>query len=97
MDNVTSKLNEIINSIAIRNSIVLPEFLGDLSQNNMVNDLDFVDDLNFDSLLLITMVVEVERTFGIELPDDTLSLENLKSYKKIHQVISSLVESGYKI
>lgn len=61
----------------------------------MNEDMDFINDLHFDSLVLISMVIEVESTFSIEIPDSALSYDTLRSYKSLCNVILSLCEEDY--
>ena len=49
---------------------------------------DLIDDLGFDSLQLISMVVLIEEHFDFVFPDDFLSLENLRNYKEIVNILS---------
>ena len=85
MDRITSVLNETIIQLAYNNAIYIPDFLNDNSDNpqKIFEDLDFINDLHFDSLLLITMVVEIETALGIEFPDDLLAYDIIRSYKSL--------------
>ena len=67
------------NSIEIINSILMQILV--LDNSEMLNEkTDFVDDCMADSLVLISIIVEVESTFDIEIPDEDLVFENIRSY-----------------
>jgi acyl carrier protein len=85
------KINEIIKQLALQNSILIPDFLGSSDITEMFDDLDFINDLNFDSIILMTMVIEIEKAFNIELPEEALSYDNLRSYKTLCEIISNLL------
>ena len=45
------------------------------------DDSNFVDDLGFDSLNVVELVMQIEEEFDIEIPDD--DAENLKTVKDL--------------
>lgn len=51
--------------------------------------VDLIDDMGMDSITFISIVVEVEAHFGIEVPDDMLLLENFKCVEDIVSVIEN--------
>lgn len=69
MDNIL----ETINSILMR--ILVLECTETLNEKT-----DFVDDFMADSLVLISIIVEVESELDIEIPDEDLVFENIRSY-----------------
>lgn len=87
MNKIIITFNNIIIQLAKNNSISIPDFLNNTKDGKMDEDLDFINDLHFDSLLLIAMVVEIESTFGIEIPDSALAYDTLRSYKSLCDVI----------
>ena len=55
-------------------------------------DIDIVetiltDDLGYDSIQIIELIVELESEFKIEIDDDDLEIENLIIYGKLHKMI----------
>ena len=59
--------------------------------------VDLIDDLGMDSIIFISIVVEVEDLFGITVPDDMLLMENFKDIDGIIQIIENsknAVEEG---
>lgn len=54
---------------------------------DIIECVDLIDDLGMDSITFISIVVEVEAHFGIEVPDDMLLLEYFKRVDDIVSVI----------
>ena len=48
---------------------------------------DLIDDLGMDSITFISIVIEVESTFDIIVPDEMLLMENFKNVDRILEVI----------
>ena len=68
--------------------------ISDLFKDNGVDTdiieyVDLVDDLGMDSLTFISIVVEVEACFDIEVPDNMLLLENFKCVDDIVSIVES--------
>ena len=89
MNEIIIKFNKIIVRLAKSNSISIPDFLNS-REDKMDEDLDFINDFHFDSIVLIAMVVEIESTFGIQLPDSALAYDTLRSYKSLCDIILTL-------
>ena len=51
--------------------------------------VDLIDDLGMDSITFITIVVEIEAHFDIEVPDEMLVLENFKSVDNIVSIVEN--------
>lgn len=51
--------------------------------------VDLIDDLGMDSIIFISIVVEVEDLFGITVPDDMLLMENFRDIDGIIQIIEN--------
>ncbi len=67
------------NNIEIINSILMQILVLD-SAEMLTEKTDFVDDCMADSLILISIIVEVESALDIEIPDEDLVFENIRSY-----------------
>lgn len=50
---------------------------------DMIEYIDFIDDLGMDSITFISLVVELEAKFDIIVPDKMLTIENFKSIDDI--------------
>ena len=49
--------------------------------------IDFIDDLGMDSITFISVVVEIENTFGITVPDNAMSMDNFRNIDAIIRII----------
>ena len=54
------------------------------------NDIDLSEYI-IDSLQFISFIVEIENKFGIEIPDELLNIENLKSLNGFSQLIENIL------
>ena len=49
--------------------------------------VDLIDDLGMDSIMFISIVIEIEDLFDFTVPDDMLLMENFKNIDGIIQII----------
>ena len=54
---------------------------------DLLEYVDFEDDLGMDSLTFIALLVEVEVAFEITIPDDMLLMENFKNMGDLIQIV----------
>lgn len=54
---------------------------------DLLEYVDFVDDLGMDSITFITLIVEVEAAFDFTVPDDLLLIESFKNMNDIIQLV----------
>ena len=54
---------------------------------DLLEYVDFEDDLGMDSLTFITLLVEVEAAFEITIPDDLLLMDNFKNMGDVIQIV----------
>ena len=52
--------------------------------------VDLVDDLSMDSLNFISLIIELETEFDIQIPDDWLLLERFREYPLILSAVEEL-------
>ena len=57
--------------------------------SDILEYVDLIDDLGMDSVIFISMVVEIESIFEIIVPDDMLLMENFRNVDGILAVIES--------
>lgn len=57
---------------------------------NILENVDFIDDFGMDSITFISMVVDLEVHFDIEVPDDMLLVENFSNFNSINDIIMKL-------
>lgn len=62
---------------------------GAYSREELLSD-DYEDKGMLDSLQIVELVVELENVFGIEINDEDLSIENMKSFQTIINLIQRL-------
>ena len=53
--------------------------------------LDLIDDLGLDSLTFVAIVVEIESTFDIIVPDEKLLMENFRNVDKIVGIVENAI------
>lgn len=46
-----------------------------------------------DSLTFISFIVELEKNFNIEIPDDMLLMDNFRSLKQVEVIINGLINN----
>lgn len=56
-----------------------------------VPETDLVDDLGFDSLQLINLVVLIEDLCSVQIPDEYLTMDFLRSYDALSVFISNVM------
>ena len=54
-------------------------------------DSNLYDELGFDSGLLLDLIVGIEERCGCELPDEALSMEALKTPRRILELVNDLL------
>ena len=50
--------------------------------------VDFSDDLGMDSIVFITLIVEIEMMFDITVPDEWLLMDNFKNVDSVFKVVA---------
>ena len=55
---------------------------------DLLEYVDFADDLGMDSITFITLIVEIEATFDITVPDDLLLMDNFKNMDDVIKVVA---------
>ena len=56
---------------------------------DIIEYVDLIDDLGMDSITFISIVVEIEAHFDIEIPDNMLLLENFKCVDDIVSIVEN--------
>lgn len=51
-----------------------------------------INDYNVDSLMMISLILKIEETFSVDIPDECLTFETLSSLNGLTILIESLVE-----
>lgn len=63
------------------------EIVGILKNDNC----NIIEQLGFDSLLIVELIVEVEAAFGFEFDMNNLDINKLKYYSELKQIIDGYV------
>ena len=53
------------------------------------NDIDLIDDLGYDSLRLITLIIDIESYYNMEFDDRYLLLDILRKFNTIEKIVKS--------
>lgn len=61
-----------------------------------IDGLDLIDDLAMDSLIFVSIVVEIENSFKIVVEDDYLEMSKFRNIKKIVAIIESYQQKEEK-
>lgn len=86
--------NANLENVDIKEKIV--EILSVLFENSGVDKdvfqyADLVDDLGMDSISFISLIIELEATFDIQVPDEWLQIEKFQTYKEIYTEVEMLL------
>lgn len=54
--------------------------------------VDLIDDLGMDSINFISLIIELESTFDIQIPDDWLLMEKFQNYTLIYSAVEELLQ-----
>lgn len=73
VDTISSQLKRII--IDIKGEIISPEEVRD--------DFNLIEDMEFDSLKMIELILNIEEVFNIEIDDEELEIETLSNFQSI--------------
>ena len=71
---------------------IIADTLG-VSGSEIHPDVDFLKDLQMDSLDLIEVIMEVERVFGITIPDQEVT-NDILNYKSFLEYIEGKINPG---
>ena len=55
--------------------------------SDLLEYVDFADDLGMDSIMFITLIIEIEAAFDITVPDDLLMIDNFKNMDDVIKVV----------
>lgn len=80
--NIDQRLKEIIAKVATQ----------DVNAGNIHEETILTNDLGYDSVQIIELIVELENEFNLEIDDDDLEIENLTIYKKLHEMVERKVK-----
>lgn len=67
------------------------------SQGVFLNQSETDEILSFDSLTFVTLIIEIENYYKIEIPDEYMLFEELNTINKVKRVINELLENKERL
>ncbi len=77
MENVNEKLLNIISEL-----IEEEEF-----SNELIMKSDFIEELKFDSILFVSMIINIEKEFNIEIKVEYVDIERLSNFSSLLEML----------
>lgn len=68
------------------------DFIESLYKNINMKDINIFDDLGYDSIKFIQLIVRLEEYFKVEIDDDMLLIENFSTINQIKNSMEKLIE-----
>ncbi|MDF3290273.1 phosphopantetheine-binding protein [Streptomyces silvisoli] len=65
----------------------------DVDDDTPILPSDVLKDLGLDSMGTVTVIVEIEETFGVVFPDDDMSFETFTTMDSLWRTVSRLTDS----
>lgn len=59
---------------------------------DIIEGVNFIDDMGMDSIGFITLIVEIETQFGITVPTDKLLMENFATIDDVLKIVTVELE-----
>ena len=84
---IKDKLKKIIAEIATAKTSI----------NEINDETVLTDDLGFDSIQMVSLIVEIESTFGITMEDDDLDIEKLNVFKHLTKMLEEKYQNNNDI
>lgn len=56
-------------------------------RDSIAMETNLIDDLMFDSIAMMELVVDIEETFDIELSEDDLVMEKFETFEKLCELV----------
>ena len=82
-----------MDTVEIKNKIinVLNELFSEAGvDKDILEYVDLVDDLGMDSINFVSIIIELETLFDVQIPDDWMLIERFRSYSLIYSAIVKL-------
>ena len=58
-----------------------------------LDEINIFDDLGYDSIKFIELIIELENVFEVEIPDNVLAMDYFSTFGQIRGVINELTKS----
>lgn len=62
-------------------------------ENLIIDDLDLINELDFDSLQIVELIVEIENEFNIVIEDEDMDLEILSKFRNLNILVEKRMSS----
>ena len=63
-------------------------------EKKLLKYVDLFDDLGMDSTSFISLIVEIESEFGIQIPDDWLLMERFRNFSLIYSMVEAILNNS---
>lgn len=73
---IREKLKDLVASVSVQ-----------IDRDSILMESNLIDDLMFDSITMMELVIEIEETFNIELSEDELVMEKFESFEKLCNLV----------
>lgn len=60
---------------------------------DLIEYVDLIDDLGMESIIFISMILEIEKRFEIIIPDEICVMENFNSMHNIVWLLSNIIKN----
>lgn len=71
---------------------IIKELVEDDIDFNITSDIDLIDDVGFDSITIIQLIVSIETEFNIELEDYELMMQNIRKLNYLVELLEKKVQ-----
>ena len=83
-----------MNGVEVKDKIIV--ILADLFSNpgvdrEVLEYVDLVDDLGMDSISFISIIIELETAFNVQVSDEWLNIEKFRDYSAIYEAVEELL------
>lgn len=83
-----------MNGVEVKDKII--DILSDLFSEagvdrEVLEYVDLVDDLGMDSINFISIIIELETAFNVQVPDEWLNIEKFRDFSAIYEAVEELL------
>ena len=89
-------MSEIVN-IEIKEKIIkiMSElFLDSSVDRDILEYVDLIDDLGMDSINFVSLIIELEAIFDVQIPDEWLLMEKFRTFSQTYYAVNALIYEG---
>jgi len=72
-------------------SLVLKNCSSRYMENDITDDLDLIENFNYDSISIIQLIIDIENNFEIQIEDDFLMMESISKYQILKNYIIDMI------